>query len=71
LVDFHLASWCCITENRILHNHGCENLKSYISLFKQIPQQLLKICQDLLSLLVIMQMFLHQVSKIRASYPRF
>jgi hypothetical protein len=29
-VDFQQTTWCYIPEDRTLHNHCCENLKSYI-----------------------------------------
>jgi hypothetical protein len=28
-IDFHQFTRCYIPENRVLHYHGCENLKSY------------------------------------------
>jgi hypothetical protein len=28
-VDFQWTTWCYIPEDRTLHNHCCENLKSY------------------------------------------
>jgi hypothetical protein len=31
--DFHRTTWCYIREDRILHNHCCENLISYNFLF--------------------------------------
>jgi hypothetical protein len=29
-VDFQQTTWCYIPEDSTLHNHHCENLKSYI-----------------------------------------
>jgi hypothetical protein len=35
LIDFQRATWRYIAEERPLHNHRCENLKSYLAL--QVP----------------------------------
>jgi streptogramin lyase len=29
-VDFQRTTRCCIPEDRTLHNHRCENLRSYV-----------------------------------------
>jgi hypothetical protein len=30
LVDFQWTTWCYIAEDSTLHNHGYDNLKSYL-----------------------------------------